>query len=88
MAPPVLQAQKRYEADRKAQEAHQRATLGSWEWNQEAGYYYNALHRWYYDKSTGDGAGVGGQARRKVGDGITLAQRHEPWSLPTPLCLA
>lgn len=47
------EAKKRYEADKKAEEAHRRATLGSWEWNQEAGYYYNALHRWYYDKSTG-----------------------------------
>lgn len=55
---PSLQAKKRYEADKKAEEAHRRATLGSWEWNQEAGYYYNALHRWYYDKSTGDAGGL------------------------------
>ncbi|KAL4434242.1 hypothetical protein ABPG75_000683 [Micractinium tetrahymenae] len=47
------EAKKRYEADKKAEEAHRKATLGSWEWNQEAGYYYNAVHRWYYDKSTG-----------------------------------
>lgn len=54
--PCTPQARKRYEADRKAEEEHRRATLGEWVWNQGAGYYYNAVQRWYYDAKTGGGA--------------------------------
>ncbi|PRW58735.1 WW domain-binding 4 [Chlorella sorokiniana] len=46
------EALKKFEADRKAEEEHRKATLGSWEWNEGAGYYYNSLLRWYYDAST------------------------------------
>lgn len=31
------QARKKFEADRKAEEEHRKATLGSWEWNEAAG---------------------------------------------------
>ncbi|PSC76250.1 nucleic acid binding [Micractinium conductrix] len=46
------EAQKRYEQDQKAAAAARRDTLGEWVWNEAAGYYYNAKHRWYYDKGT------------------------------------
>ncbi len=32
-----MQARKKFEADRKAEEEHRKATLGSWEWNEAAG---------------------------------------------------
>lgn len=34
---PLPQARKKFEADRKAEEEHRKATLGSWEWNESAG---------------------------------------------------
>ena len=48
----AVQAKKQYDADQKAAEAHRKATLGEWVWSSEAGYYYNAVHRWYYDTNT------------------------------------
>lgn len=33
----LLQARKKFEADRKAEEEHRKKTLGSWEWNEAAG---------------------------------------------------
>lgn len=46
------QAQRQYKADRKAEEEAVKARLGEWVFNVEAGYYYNAVHRWYYDTKT------------------------------------
>lgn len=50
----VLQAKRRYEEDRKEEEAARKARLGEWVWNEGAGYFYNAVHRWYYDTKTSE----------------------------------
>lgn len=50
----VTQAKRRYEEDRKEEEAARKARLGEWVWKEEAGYYYNAVHRWYYDTKTSE----------------------------------
>lgn len=47
------EAKKRYAADLKEEEAAKKARLGEWVWNAEAGYFYNAVHRWYYDTKSG-----------------------------------
>ncbi|EFJ52233.1 hypothetical protein VOLCADRAFT_116255 [Volvox carteri f. nagariensis] len=41
-------AKKQYEQDRKAAAAE----AGSWTWDAQCSYYYNATYRWYYDPST------------------------------------
>lgn len=72
----VLQAAKRYEEDRRAEEgaraaadAAKRAALGSWEWNEGSGYYYNAVQRWYYDTGSSECAGCAGRCCWLAGDG-------------------
>eukprot|EP00775_Hariotina_reticulata_P005007 gene5007-5248_t len=42
-------AREQYEKDQQAAKAQ----AGNWVWNESSGYYYNALHRWYYDHKTG-----------------------------------
>ncbi len=43
----------RFAEDRAVAAAATAAALGAWEPQPSTGYYYNARHRWYYDKSSG-----------------------------------
>ncbi|KAL4519555.1 hypothetical protein Ndes2526B_g01859 [Nannochloris sp. 'desiccata'] len=46
-------AKRQYEADKAAETEHRQAQLlGKWELHSDSGYYYNAVHRWYYDRKT------------------------------------
>jgi hypothetical protein len=72
----VLQAKKRYAADLKEEEAAKKARLGEWVWNAEAGYLYNAVHRWYYDTKSGK------WARRPGGSRVRQWQRRSPRQQP------